>query len=193
MLIPRRKVPDLSVDTLDHGRFDLALETSGLGTVVCFYRGLHCPICERYLTEFEKRVPEIAERGVGAIAISSDDAERAHGMADKIGAKALRHQPGPIHLSRFVIQAQTTHSRRDQNAVHPKPHPQPGPRCRRVSRRNPVRLVMLISEVLSMPEVGPISPQERTRARAGAAPAGNLWPPPGARRLRAGPPRPGAG
>ncbi len=90
MLIPRRKVPGLAVDTLDHGRFDLASETSERGTVVCFYRGLHCPICAGYLTEFEKRVPEVAERGVGAIAISSDYAERARGMADKIGAKALR-------------------------------------------------------------------------------------------------------
>lgn len=90
MLIPRTKVPGLSVETLDHGRFDLASETSKLGTVVCFYRGLHCPICAKYLTEFEKRVPDFAERGVGAIAISSDDAERARGMADGIGAKALR-------------------------------------------------------------------------------------------------------
>ena len=88
MLIPRRKVPDLAVETLDHGRFDLAAETSGRGTVVCFYRGLHCPICAKYLTEFEKRVPEFAERGVGEF--SSDDAERARAMAGKIEAKALR-------------------------------------------------------------------------------------------------------
>ena len=38
MLIPRRKVPGLSVETLDQGRFDLASETSERGTVVCFYR-----------------------------------------------------------------------------------------------------------------------------------------------------------
>ena len=58
--------------------------------MICFYRGLHCPICAGYLTEFEKRVPEFAERGVGAIAISSDDAGRTRDMADKIGAKNLR-------------------------------------------------------------------------------------------------------
>jgi len=90
MLIPRCKVPDLAVETLDHGRFDLASETPERGTVVCFYRGLHCPICATYLTEFEKRAPEFAERGYGAVAISSDGAGRARGMADKIGAKALR-------------------------------------------------------------------------------------------------------
>ena len=90
MLIPRRKVPGLAVETLDHGRFDLASQTSERGTVICFYRGLHCPICAKYLTDFEKLAPEFAERGVGAIAISSDDADRARAMADKIEAKNLR-------------------------------------------------------------------------------------------------------
>ena len=90
MLIPRHKVPDLSVDTVSHGRFRLAAEKSERGTVVCFYRGLHCPICATYLKELEKRTPEFAERGVGTIAISSDDAKRARGMAEKIEAKALR-------------------------------------------------------------------------------------------------------
>ncbi|HSF94469.1 MAG TPA: peroxiredoxin-like family protein [Thermohalobaculum sp.] len=90
MLIPRRKVPDLSVDTVSHGRFDLAAQKSERGTVVCFYRGLHCPICATYLKELEKRTPEFAERGVGTIAISSDDSERTRGMSDKIEAKALR-------------------------------------------------------------------------------------------------------
>ncbi len=90
MLIPRQKTPDLAVQTLDHGLFDLSAEDSKLGTVICFYRGLHCPICANYLKEFEKRVPEFAERGVGSIAISSDGEERARAMADKIEAKELR-------------------------------------------------------------------------------------------------------
>ena len=90
MLLPRRKVPGLTVPTLDHGQFDLASESSERGTVVCFYRGLHCPICATYLTEFEKRASEFAERGVGTVAISSDGAERARGMAEKIKARNLR-------------------------------------------------------------------------------------------------------
>ncbi len=90
MLMPRRKVPDLTIETLDDGTFDLGAEKSERGTVICFYRGLHCPICATYLTEFEKLVPAFAERGVGSIAISTDNAERARGMAEKIPAKALR-------------------------------------------------------------------------------------------------------
>lgn len=90
MLMPRQKTPDLALPTLDHGAFDLASETSERGTVICFYRGLHCPLCATYLTELEKRVGDFAERGVTTIAVSSDGEERARAMADKISATNLR-------------------------------------------------------------------------------------------------------
>ncbi len=90
MLIPRQKTPNLTLPTLDHGTFDLATEQSERGTIICFYRGLHCPICANYLKELEKRVGEFAERGVNCIAVSSDGDERTRAMADKIDAKSLR-------------------------------------------------------------------------------------------------------
>jgi len=90
MLIPRQKTPDLSVATLDHGQFDLASDEAKQGTLVCFYRGLHCPICAKYLIELGKTVEEFAERGVATIAISSDTRERAQQMADKVNAGSLR-------------------------------------------------------------------------------------------------------
>ena len=90
MLLPRQKTPDLSLQTLDHGAFDLAAETTERGTVICFYRGLHCPICATYLTELKKRVPDFAERGVGTIAITSDGEERTRAMSDKIENDGLR-------------------------------------------------------------------------------------------------------
>ena len=90
MLMPRQKTPGLTVPTLDHGTFDLATEGSERGTVICFYRGLHCPICATYLKELERLTPDFASRGVTTIAISADPADRARGMADKIAATALR-------------------------------------------------------------------------------------------------------
>jgi len=90
MLIPRQQAPDLSVDTLGTGRFRLLDEKPERMTLVCFYRGLHCPICAGYLKELERLTPAFAERGVGTIAISSDGEERARAMADKIGAAKLR-------------------------------------------------------------------------------------------------------
>jgi peroxiredoxin len=90
MLMPRQKTPDLKLPTLDHGAFDLSDDGSERGTVVCFYRGLHCPICATYLTELEKRTADFAERGVKTVAVSTDTEERARGMADGIKAKDLR-------------------------------------------------------------------------------------------------------
>jgi peroxiredoxin len=90
MLLPRQTAPSLVVPTLDHGTFDLATASPSLGTVICFYRGLHCPVCATYLAEFEKLVGAFAERGVESIAISSDGEERARDMANKIDAKSLR-------------------------------------------------------------------------------------------------------
>lgn len=90
MLIPRQKTPNLSLPTLNGGAFDLSAEATERGTVICFYRGLHCPICANYLKELEKRVAEFAERGVSCIAISSDGEERTRAMAEKIEAKGLR-------------------------------------------------------------------------------------------------------
>lgn len=90
MLMPRQKTPDLKLATLDHGDFDLSADGSERGTVVCFYRGLHCPICATYLTELEKRTADFAKRGVKTIAISTDGEDRARAMADGIKAKDLR-------------------------------------------------------------------------------------------------------
>lgn len=90
MLVPRQSAPELSVSTLDGDVFDLATEQPGRFSLLCFYRGLHCPICATYLRELERLVPEFAERGVTTIAISADGEERAHQMAERVGAANLR-------------------------------------------------------------------------------------------------------
>ena len=89
MLMPRKPTPDLDLPLVGGGRFRLSEEGSERGTIVCFYRGLHCPICKRYLDELAKLAPEFAERGVGAVAVSTDDADRAAAMAEKL-AEPLR-------------------------------------------------------------------------------------------------------
>lgn len=90
MLMPRQKTPDLSVDTLVHGRFTLATDVPERFTLLVFYRGLHCPICATYLKELVRLAPEFASRGVKPIALSSDTRERAQAMADKIEGAAVR-------------------------------------------------------------------------------------------------------
>jgi peroxiredoxin len=90
MLMPRQAVPALQVPTLAHGPFDLATDAAEHFTLVVFYRGLHCPICLKYLLELGRLQPEFDQRGVKLLALSSDSADRAQAMADKLKAPGLR-------------------------------------------------------------------------------------------------------
>lgn len=90
MLIPREKTPELVIPTLSGETFDLSKEQSERGVVLCFYRGLHCPICANYLKELDKETPAFAERGVTTIAISSDAKDRAVAMSERIDNQNLR-------------------------------------------------------------------------------------------------------
>ena len=89
-LMPRQPVPALSVPTLDHGQFTLADDAAPNFTVVVVYRGLHCPICLKYLLELGRLHAEFEQRGVKLIALSSDTRDRAQTMADKLRVPALR-------------------------------------------------------------------------------------------------------
>jgi peroxiredoxin len=90
MILPRQPVPQLRVPTLAHGEFDLAGDAPEHFTLIVFYRGLHCPICLKYLRDLGSLAAEYERRGTKVIAISSDTAERAREMADKVGAAGLR-------------------------------------------------------------------------------------------------------
>lgn len=90
MLMPRLPVPELRVPTLAHGDYLLTSEAPGNFSLVVFYRGLHCPICLKYLLELARLLPEFDQRGVKVIAISSDTRERAQALADKLKSPDLR-------------------------------------------------------------------------------------------------------
>ncbi|MEY3611420.1 MAG: hypothetical protein RJB14_1142 [Pseudomonadota bacterium] len=89
-LTPRHPVPALRVPLVDGGRFVLGASPAERFDLIVFYRGLHCPICAKYLMELERLMPEFEKRGVQVLAVSSDNAERAQAMADKIKAHQLR-------------------------------------------------------------------------------------------------------
>ncbi|MEO5764283.1 MAG: peroxiredoxin-like family protein [Casimicrobiaceae bacterium] len=76
-LKPNQAVPPLVVPLVDGGTFTLADAAPQHFTLVVFYRGLHCPVCRRYLGELEKHVAQFEERGVEVLALSTDPADRA--------------------------------------------------------------------------------------------------------------------
>ena len=89
-LLPNKSVPALELNLVGGGRYSLAAEKPQNFTMVVFYRGLHCPICRRYLSELETLLPEFEKRGVSVFAASSDAQERAEQAKSGWGLPKLR-------------------------------------------------------------------------------------------------------
>jgi peroxiredoxin len=93
-LLPRHPVPALNVALTAGGRFVLGATPGERFDLLVFFRGLHCPICAKYLLELERLAPEFASRGVQVVAISGDTEERGKQMAEKVGAKGIKFAYG---------------------------------------------------------------------------------------------------
>ncbi len=77
MLTPRQPAPPLEVQTVDGNPWKLADQRPDAFTMAVFYRGLHCPVCSRYLKGLTDQLGAFEARGVEVIALSTDDRERA--------------------------------------------------------------------------------------------------------------------
>lgn len=89
-LMPRQAVPALDVPLIGGGRYTLGDAPGAAFDLLVFYRGLHCPICTKYLLELERLEPEFRQRGVQALTLSSDGEDRARQMAEKVKASGVR-------------------------------------------------------------------------------------------------------
>lgn len=76
-IYPRQNFPDFTVPLVNSNTWSLSAQENKAFTLVVFYRGLHCPICSRYVADLQKRQQKFSELGVGVVAISSDTRERA--------------------------------------------------------------------------------------------------------------------
>ena len=88
-LLPRYP-PARNVRLAAGGRFVLGASPGERFDLVVFYRGLHCPICAKYLLELERLAPDFAARGVQVIAVGSDDEQRGRQMAEKVNARRVK-------------------------------------------------------------------------------------------------------
>jgi peroxiredoxin len=84
-LIPRQPVPALSVPLVGGGTWRLADQKPEHFTLLNFYRGRHCPQCQRQLQDMNRKHEEFAKRGVGILALSCDGRERAEDAKQEWG------------------------------------------------------------------------------------------------------------
>jgi peroxiredoxin len=80
---PTQPAPDLTVPLLRGDIYRLADQSPKLFTMVVFIRGLHCPVCRAQLSELERRLDELEERGIEVIAVSGETRERTTMLADE--------------------------------------------------------------------------------------------------------------
>jgi peroxiredoxin len=87
-------LPKLTATLAEGGAWRLAEEAPKHFTLLCFYRGLHCPICRTYLGELARLEPDFTKRGTGLIALSAEPAERVAAAKREWGIAALRMAGG---------------------------------------------------------------------------------------------------
>ena len=76
-IIPQTQAPELEVKLLGGDTWKLKEQKPENFTMLVFYRGLHCPVCEKYLKTLDGLVDAYAQKGVDIIAISMDAEVRA--------------------------------------------------------------------------------------------------------------------
>ena len=70
--------PALSLATLGQGVVNLAKPQAGYDwRLVVVYRGQHCPLCSRYLSQLEELKQGLYDLGIDIIAVSADSQEQA--------------------------------------------------------------------------------------------------------------------
>ena len=82
-LLMGHRAPKLEIQTLEGNSWSLADQTPKTYTMIVFYRGLHCPICETYLSALKEKLATLTSLGVNVIAISGDERDLAAIMADR--------------------------------------------------------------------------------------------------------------
>ncbi len=76
--------PTIEVSKLGGGMLTLgAPQGTHDWKLVVVYRGLHCPICKRYLAQLDEMVDEFAQIGVDVAAVSGDGEAKAQAMVDE--------------------------------------------------------------------------------------------------------------
>jgi len=86
---PQTPAPALDVPLTTGGTWRLAEQSPDTFTLIVFYRGYHCPVCEGYNKTLNDLVDRYEERGVEVLAVSMDTKERAQQSVEEWGLDAL--------------------------------------------------------------------------------------------------------
>jgi len=77
-------LPEIVLAGLGDERIDLSeIKTPGNWKLIIFYRGIHCPLCIKYLKQLETLQEAFTSSNVEILAVSGDSQEKAARMAQQ--------------------------------------------------------------------------------------------------------------
>ncbi len=80
-----RKFPAIRVPKLGGGEIDLATPSNGHDwRMVVVYRGKYCPLCTKYLSELNEKLPKLNAIGIDVVAASADPEDKATEQMGKV-------------------------------------------------------------------------------------------------------------
>ena len=115
-LMPGTQAPSLVLPLAGGGTYDLSAQSAGAATMVIFYRGLHCPVCEGYLGKVVDKAAAFAEAGMPIVLASMDGQDRAEkakadwGLGDLPVAYGLTEEQARswgLYISTSIKEAET--------------------------------------------------------------------------------------
>ncbi|MBS9405525.1 AhpC/TSA family protein [Halomonas sp. TRM85114] len=77
--------PEISLQTLSGEAMVLGRPSQGQWQLLVMYRGLHCPICKKYLGRINDMKADFDKMSVQIVAVSTDPEEKAKKFASELG------------------------------------------------------------------------------------------------------------
>lgn len=81
-LLPKQQTPDLDVESMAGHPWHLKDKSPENFMLLLFFRGLHCPVCGKYLKDFDKKLQDFENKGIEIAAISMETENRTRKAMD---------------------------------------------------------------------------------------------------------------
>lgn len=79
-----KSFPEISLQTLSGKSLVLGQPPQGQWQMLVMYRGLHCPICKKYLGQLNEMKADFDKMNVQIVAVSTDPEEKAKKLASEL-------------------------------------------------------------------------------------------------------------
>ena len=116
--------PRIDVAQLGGGTLTLGAPRGGHDwQLVVVYRGLHCPLCKKYLAQLQEMEARFNAAGVDVVAVSGDPEDKAQAMADeKELSIAMGYDLSVEEMNRLGVYVSDPRSPKETD----RPFPEPG-------------------------------------------------------------------